>query len=420
MQTVKLTQKTKLAIGSVELPGSKSISNRALIIAELSGQDTSIERLSEADDTRLLKRHLEFIRFWGASEIPAILDVENAGTVARFLTAFLVSHVGEWLITGSQRMKERPIGALVEGLVSLGARIRYCGKNGFLPIHITGTEIYGGEIRVDTSMSSQFVTAILLIGPYLEEGLKINFSKQVVSQPYIGMTVDMMKAFGAYVSLFDDCVVVDPHPYNTIKYEVESDWTSAAYWYEVAALSEKADIFIPGLYEHSIQGDRVLAEMYASLGVKTLYETNGLRLLSMEMATKKCSFDFKDCPDLALPVITTCAVLGTKAVFTGISHLKYKESNRMESLGIELEKIGVHLHQKEDTCSLSFAEKSNPDHLVFNTYHDHRLAMSFAPLVLKYPTIQIKDAEVVAKSYPGFWTEINKLGFAVFTETKTV
>ncbi|MFA5420061.1 MAG: 3-phosphoshikimate 1-carboxyvinyltransferase, partial [Bacteroidales bacterium] len=218
MNTLTLTQKSTQVIGNIQIPRSKSISNRALIIAELAGKGTRIAKLSEADDTRLLKKHLAFIRSWGASGIPTIFDVENAGTVARFLTAYLVSHEGEWLVTGCRRMKERPIGALVDGLTRLGAKIRYRGKEGFLPIQISGNDINGGEIKVDTTMSSQFVTAILLIGPYLDEGLKITFSNEVVSKSYINMTVEMMKSFGARVSLFDKYVVVEPHPYKRIDY----------------------------------------------------------------------------------------------------------------------------------------------------------------------------------------------------------
>jgi 3-phosphoshikimate 1-carboxyvinyltransferase len=406
-------------VGKIEIPRSKSISNRALIIAELAGKGTHIAELSEADDTRLLKKHLTFIRSWGASGIPTIFDVENAGTVARFLTAYLVSHVGEWLVTGCRRMKERPIGSLVEGLTKLGAKISYRGNEGFLPIHISGNDINGGELNVDTTMSSQFVTAILLIGPYLEDGLKINFSDEVVSKPYINMTVEMMKSFGAHVSLFDKYVVVEPHPYKSINYVVEADWSSAAFWYETAALSAKANVTISGLKQHSIQGDQVLPELFEALGVRTIFEEKGIRLESTGKIKKHVSFDFLASPDLAMPVITTCAALGIKSEFTGVGHLKYKESDRLENLRTELEKIGALLSVGEDRCSLSFSEKVIDQPIDFDTYHDHRLAMSLAPLILRFPKIRILDADVVGKSYPGFWTELKKLGFARLSETKT-
>lgn len=415
MNNVTLTQKTRHAIGTVNLPGSKSISNRALIIAELAGKPVSIKRLSEAEDTQLLKQHISFIRTCGSSGIPTILSVDNAGTVARFLTAYLVSHEGSWLVTGSPRMLKRPISALVDGLVTLGAIIKYCGEEGFLPIHIIGNDIHGGEITIDTSMSSQFVTALLLIGPCLEEGLKINFKGDTVSKPYIEMTVEVMKAFGSEVTLLNDSVEVKPQPYQIMEYEVEADWTSAAYWYEVAALSVQADIFIPGLREQSIQGDQVLPELYASLGVRTLFEEGGIRLISKGEVTSKFEYNFQGSPDLALSVITTCAALGIPGEFTGISHLKYKESDRLASLSKELQKIGGILKVDENTCSLTIKNEVSNE-LVFNTYNDHRLAMSFAPLVLKYPLLQILDADVVRKSYPSFWAELEKLGFAGVTE----
>jgi len=307
---------------------------------------------------------------------------------------------------------------LGDALVALGAQIRYCDKKGFLPIHIKGNDIHGGEISIDTSVSSQFVSAILLIGPYLEDGLKMNFVGDQVSKSYVKMTVDMMKTFGARVNLFDDCVVVDPHPYNEIHYEVEADWTSAAYWYELAALSKHADIFIPGLHEVSIQGDQVLPELYAHLGVRTIFEEGGIRLLSSGQVPKQFSYDFSSCSDLALSVITTCAALKIKGSFKGVKNLKFKESDRLESLKEELIKIGAILKHNDDTCSLSYSKDFVVDGLVFNTYHDHRLAMSFAPLVMKYPDIMILDPEVVAKSYPSFWREFEKLEVATLTDLK--
>jgi 3-phosphoshikimate 1-carboxyvinyltransferase len=386
-------------------------------MAELAGADSKLSCLSEADDTKLLERHLSFIRTCGSSGIPTIFDVKNAGTVARFLTAYLVSHVGEWLVTGSNRMRERPIGVLVDALTELGAQIKYSDKEGFLPIRIIGNDIHGGEISIDTSVSSQYVSAILIIGPYLEDGLKMNFVGDQVSRPYITMTVEMMKTFGAHVTLFDDCVVVDPHPYEAIEYQVEPDWTSAAYWYEVAALSKQSDILIPGLSMDSIQGDQVLADLYTHLGVQTKFEEEGIRLLATGEVVKHFSYDFASCSDLALSVITTCAALKVKGTFTGIKNLKYKESDRLKSLAIELAKIGAVVTYEDDVCHLSFSKEKKFDDIIFNTYHDHRLAMSFAPLVLKYSPIQISEPGVVIKSYPSFWEELSKLDLATITET---
>ncbi len=416
MNTIALHQKEKNIQGSVRLPGSKSISNRALIIAELAGSMTKIEDLSEADDTRLLNQHLNFLRTCGSSGIPTIFDVENAGTVARFLTAFLVSHEGQWLVTGCKRMRERPIGSLVEGLVALGAKIRYADKHGFLPIHITGREIHGGDITIDTSVSSQFVSATLLIGPYLEEGLKIRLHGDTVSKPYIAMTIKMMEEFGAKIQTQGNIITVEPVPYNEITYHVEADWTSAAYWYEAAAISGKANIFIAGLNKKSIQGDRLLPDIYREFGVETKFEKKGIRLVSSGKTTSTFNYNFSSCPDLALSVITTCAALGIKGEFSGIKSLAFKESDRLKSLSEELSKIGASLSINGDLCKLDGSRKKMDSAPVFFSHHDHRLAMSFAPLVLVYPQIQIVDAQVVAKSYPDFWKEFQGLGFAEITE----
>ncbi len=418
MNTVALIQKTKIAKGTIQLPGSKSISNRALIMAELAGPTAEVQQLSQADDTVLLKKHLSFIRTCGSSGIPTIFDVKNAGTVARFLTAYLVSHEGEWLVTGTERMKERPIGVLVNALTKLGARITYADKDGFLPIRIIGNEIHGGEISIETSMSSQYVSAILIIGPYLEDGLRMNFVGDLVSKPYINMTVEMMKAFGAQVILHDDCVIVSPQPYNTIDYEVEADWTSAAYWYELAALSNQSDLMIPGLARNSIQGDKVLADIYEMLGVHTVFEEGAIRLLSSGEVVSHFTCDFTGCSDLALSIITTCAALKVKGTFTGIKNLKYKESDRLKSLTIELLKIGAILTCEDDRCDLTFIKEAIDNDLTFDTYHDHRMAMSFAPLLMKYPNIRIVDSGVVEKSYPTFWDELLSLGVADITELK--
>lgn len=420
MNTVELKRREKKISGAVSLPGSKSISNRALIMAELAGSKTRIHDLSEADDTVMLQKHLNFLRTCGSSGIPTIFDVENAGTVARFLTAFLVSHEGQWLVTGCKRMRERPIGSLVDGLVALGAKIRYTRETGFLPIHITGREIHGGTITIDTSVSSQFVSAILMIGPYLEEGLKIKLHGDTVSKPYIAMTIAMMEEFGAKITVEDNLISVEPLLYREVSYQVEADWTSAAYWYEAAALSEKADIFIPGLKRDSIQGDRVLPEIYTHFGVNTKFEADGIRITSSSRKSSGFSYNFSSCPDLALSVITTCAALKTPCEFTGVKTLKFKESDRLKSLADELVKMGALLHSKDDWCALDFSKKikaeANP---VFYSHHDHRLAMSLAPLVLLHPQLQIVDAHVVAKSYPGFWSDLQGLNFAHVTETES-
>lgn len=345
------------------------------------------------------------------SGIPMVVDIKNAGTVARFLTVLLAFRDGLWLLTGNSRMKQRPIVGLVDALRLLGADITYTEANGFLPIRIMGTDIRGGEVDIDVTKSSQYVSALMMIGPYLEEGLSLNFIGHPVSFPYIEMTTKLMSTYGANVSLTKKSVAVKHGVYNFCDSVIEPDWSSASYWYEVVALAEKGDIFIPGLQKNSIQGDQVLSDVFKQLGVITTFTKDGIRITKSRNVVEEFVYDFEGCPDIVPAVMATCAALGVNSKFININHLAYKESNRIESLSTELLKIGAIIKKNNNSYSLSVIEIPHNE-LIFDTHQDHRIAMCLAPLVLKYDKIEIRNPEVVNKSYPEFWDDFKKLNFA--------
>ena len=309
-------------------------------------------------------------------------------------------------------MKERPIKGLVDGLKMLKANVSYAEKEGFLPIRILGCDVVGGRICVDASESSQFISAIMLIGPYLYEGLKIEFKGDPVSMPYITMTQRLMQKFGAYVEVNDYGVHILNGKYQFHENTVESDWSSASYWYEIAALSSHASIHISGLHKNSLQGDSVLAEIFEQFGVATEYHADGITLTKTNNIVSKFSYDFGCCPDIVPAVMATCSALEIPSTFSNIAHLAFKESNRIKTLATELKKTGSALNKHKLIYTLTPNKKAPDKNLIFNTHGDHRIAMCLAPLVLKYHSIEITNPEVVKKSYPEFWDDIKKLNFA--------
>ena len=352
----------------------------------------------------------------GASGIPMVVDANNAGTVSRFLTAFLVYREGTWLLTGCQRMQERPIKGLVDGLRILGANITYTNKEGNIPLLIKGDDIKGGYISVDVTESSQFITAIMMVGPYLEEGLRIGFKGHPVSLPYIEMTQKLMQKFGAHVELNEDGVTILRGKYQFHQCSIESDWSSASYWYETVALADNAEVSISGLTKNSVQGDSVLVEVFEQLGITTSFDNNGIKLTKTGKTVEKFNYDFEGCPDIVPAVMATCAALGIKATFKNIGHIAFKESNRIKALGQELKKIGATLKKDKNKYILTSTKDKIDNNLAFNTYNDHRIAMCLAPLVLKYNDIEISNPDVVKKSYPEFWDDFKKLKFAVLNQ----
>ncbi|MCB2207516.1 MAG: 3-phosphoshikimate 1-carboxyvinyltransferase [Bacteroidetes bacterium] len=415
MKNIRLEKISSEPKGKLHISGSKSISNRVLIMLALSGEETDINdfsNLSEADDTQRMVFYLNLVSSCSNQNLPLVINAENAGTVMRFLASFLSVIKGDWLLTGSPRMQQRPIGILVSALQHLGAKIVFSDKTAYPPLRIKGGRISGGELEMDTSVSSQFITSLMMVAPYMDRGLTIRFSEKPVSFSYIEMTRGLMQIFGADVELEDTFVRIKPSEYQIRPIQIEPDWSSASYWYELVSLAENSDIFLEGFTKKSVQGDSCVSEIYNELGVQTIFEPDGIHLTSSGQHTSHFQYDFTDAPDLVPAVLTTCAAKKIKATVTGVEHLKHKESDRMLALTHELKKIGALITEKNNTFHLSFDEKvSIPEKLVFETYKDHRMAMCFAPLAIVFDKITIKDKDVVEKSYPAFWDDLQKLKF---------
>ena len=414
MEPVILKCKSKSLRASFRLTGSKSISNRLLIMRALSGSKIKFENLSQSEDTNLLKFYLSFLDTCANSRIAMIVDTRNAGTVMRFITAFASIQEGKWLITGHERMKERPIAPLISALRQLGADIEYTEKDGFPPVKVMGKDLTSGDIVIDARQSSQFVTALMLIAPYLSYGLIINLKGKPVSQTYIHMTARLMQQANIDVEMDSNSIKIAPGEYHLKPLNIEPDWSSASYWYELVALSENSEVFIEGLKQDSCQGDRAIADIYENFGVKTVFDKEGIKIYKSGKVSKNFSYNFNDVPDIVPSVMVTCAALNIEASFSGINHLRLKESDRIEGLKKELAKIGASLEKKGSHYILK--PKFNPNIVTdvdFDTYNDHRMAMSFAPLAMMIETVRINNPGVVRKSYPGFWKDINTFGFSV-------
>ncbi len=398
--------------GEIELPGSKSESNRLLMIQAYSGNAISIEGVSEADDTILLNHLLNAIRTGNRQESPVVIDCNNAGTVLRFLLTFLSLQKGKWMLTGRERMKKRPVGDLVQTLRTLGADIQYTEQQGYPPLVIKGKELIGGEAMLNASVSSQFASSLLLAAPCLERGIKLSLNNEISSQPYIGLTIDLMRLCGAEVRQEGTGFIVDPEPYKSCNQIVSRDWSSAAFWYQMIAIARKGALLLNGLDSNSMQGDRVLMEMFRPLGVSSVQESGGIRIQASGKAVRQADFDFTHHPDLFPAVASTCAALGVDAVFCGTRSLRIKESDRISAMAAELSKTGSFLTESDpNSCRLigdtSFKVNS-PIH--FESWDDHRIAMALAPLALQAGEITISHPEVVSKSYPGFWKQLEATG----------
>lgn len=405
---------TRRISGEITLASSKSISNRVLIIRALCKEHFPIHRLANANDTQLLDRLL--------NSHETIRDAGPAGTTFRFLTAYLSLQAGEQVLTGSERMKQRPIGPLVEALRKLGANITYLEKEGYPPLQIGEPDNIGlhHHITIPADTSSQYITALLLIAPTLPRGLKLTLSGAIVSRPYIEMTLRLMQYFGVNHTWEGDTISVAPQAYQARPFTVEADWSAASYYYAIAAMADSCDLTLYGLFENSLQGDAVLAKMMTALGVETSWIEGGLRLSkSGKPLPPVFEWDFLDCPDIAQTLAVVCGALGVNGLFTGLETLRIKETDRIAALKAELKKVGVHL----SALPTRFSKRSDREHFMvsekavvegtplFHTYEDHRMAMAFAPLALLGP-IQIEDPKVVDKSYPDFWRDLFALGFA--------
>lgn len=384
-----------LRFGEVTLPASKSESNRALMIAAYGGFAPDFQNLSDSGDTMVLSEALR-----KAQSGESIIDIADCGTAARFLTTYLACHEGDWLLTGTERMKQRPMAPLVEALRSLGAEVQYVENEGCLPLHIKGKTILGGKVKMDTTLSSQFASSLLLAAPMWPHGLEMDLVGHLSSVPYLQMTVAMMRHFGAECELQGERVVVSQKPYEPRDFAVDPDWSAASYWYEMAAFSEECEIRLHGLAGHSIlrldsgtaklQGDAIIAEWMTHLGVGTFVDGNDLILRKIPFEKRPLSFDFFDHPDLYPTLAATCAGLHVEACFTGLDNLHLKESDRVEAMQQELAKLG------------------EPE-IRFCAHADHRIVMALAPLSMLVGPVAFDHPEVVAKSYPSFWNDTSFL-----------
>lgn len=401
MRSVKIFLPVKKLKLDITLPSSKSISNRALILNALAYSPYDIQNLSDCDDTRVTVKAL--------NSNDTTFDVGAAGTAMRFLTAFLSKTVGEWIITGSERMKNRPIKLLVDALNSLGAKIEYIEKEGFPPLKIYGSALMGGEISLNGGVSSQYISALMMIAPYMVNGLKIKLEGIVISVPYIEMTKSMMSEFGVNVTFENNEIDIRPQQYKPVEYKVESDWSAASYWYEALSVVGNGQIFMKGLNKNSSQGDSKIAELFEQLGVATEYVSEGVILTSTGNYTHKFEYDFVNQPDMAQTFAVTCCLNNIPFHFKGVQSLKIKETDRVAALINELKKLGFVLYEPQESQLAWEGAKCAPDsEISIKTYEDHRMAMAFAPAGLKTP-ITIEDSQVVSKSYPDFWNDFEKI-----------
>ena len=402
---------------TIKLPASKSISNRALIIHALSGSHVLPENLSDCDDTEVIVQALQ--------NNPYEINIKAAGTAMRFMSAYLATREGEeHVITGTERMKHRPIAVLVDALRRLGADITYVGEEGFPPLRIKGRKLEGGLLEVPGNISSQYVSALLMIGPMLSNGLTLHLMGDIISRPYIDLTLWMMREFGAAADWSDyETISVQPQPYKEHAYYIESDWSAASYWYEMMALSKQKDdeVRLEGLMDGSKQGDSTVRYIFSLLGVKSIFGTTEegvpttVTLCHSGRCVPRLEYDFMNAPDLAQTFVVCCCMLGVPFHFRGLSTLKIKETDRIEALKKEMLKLGYVVHDVNDSELYWNGEKLDhgDDAVAIDTYEDHRMAMAFAPAAFRLDSLRINNPQVVSKSYPSFWEDLRKAQFVI-------
>jgi len=402
-----LLKKTPHLSGTThKLSSSKSISNRALILKALSGNQSTVSNLSDARDTVLMTNLV--------GSIDKTIDAMDAGTTMRFLTAYFTLTNQNKILTGTARMKERPIGILVDALRTLGAQIDYLEKDGFPPIETKGfSQQKTAALTIPGNISSQYISALMMIAPTLPQGLTLSLTGKIGSVPYIEMTVALMEQFGVKpeIDFTTQTIRITPATYKTNNVVVEADWSAISYWYGFTALAEKAEIVLPNVSPKSMQGDRVIATIMEKLGVHSDFKNNQLHL-TKQAATNQLIWDFKDCPDLAQTVIPVCAVKGISAEFTGLESLRIKETDRIAALQNEIAKVGATLTEPTTGNWILTPGKITTSEITIDTYHDHRMAMGFAPWAT-LTDLKINDPSVVNKSYPGFWDDVKQVGIIV-------
>lgn len=407
---------------SINLPASKSISNRVLVVSALCDEDGAgeIGNLATCDDTKVVNNAF-------ADGLPYEINIGAAGTAMRFMTAFLAQRDGEeHVITGTDRMKHRPIKVLVDALRGIGANIQYVGEEGYPPLKIQGKKLKGGHLDVPGNISSQYISALLMIAPKLQEGLKLHLVGDIYSRPYIDLTLSIMQEFGAKAYWHDnDDIIIEPTGYKKRSYIVENDWSAASYWYEMSALlsannefmNDDDEVKIEGLLYSSRQGDSSIRYLFNLLGVKSVFKDkeniSDVTLKTAITRVAKLEYDFVNIPDMAQTVVVTCCALGIPFHFTGLASLKIKETDRIEALKAELRKVGYVVEDRNDSELVWNGETCEPSFAPIDTYEDHRMAMAFAPLAIKFGKIEINNPEVVSKSYPNFWDDLAKAGFEI-------
>ncbi|HXB41844.1 MAG TPA: 3-phosphoshikimate 1-carboxyvinyltransferase [Bacteroidia bacterium] len=410
MKTVIVSHPSGIVNGIVNLPASKSIANRLLLMKAVAAfNDLEILNLSNARDTIVLNRILTDLSKNNTA------DVHDAGTVMRFLTAYLSCLEGEWILTGAERMQQRPIGALVDVLKKLGAEISYEKKEGYPPLKIKGKKLHGGKVEIDGSVSSQFLSALLMISPLYKEPLQLQIKNNLVSVPYVEMTLKLMQEWGAEYKWKENTITVNNKAYTkpTGKVFVESDWSAASYFYSVLSLAKEGKIIMPYLFENSLQGDSICKELFTLLSISSSFTSEGLFLEKTNHTEKKFAYNFIKCPDIAQTLAVCCAAKGMEASLAGLQTLSIKETDRISAIKTELEKFDIKVSVTTD--SISFPSSSlTPRPSSLATYNDHRMAMSFAPLAL-LGEIKIENPSVVEKSFPHFWEELKRLGFDLKT-----
>ena len=392
---------------TIHLPASKSISNRVLLLNALSADPQEIKHLADCDDTFVMENALR-------AQQPEI-DVKAAGTAMRFLTAYIAGKQGRWTITGTERMRNRPIKILVDALNTLGARIKYADKEGFPPLQIDGCQLEGGEIWLDGGVSSQYISALLMVAPLMTHGIRLHLTGSIISKPYLQMTIRLMNEFGITIKEEEENTFsVHPQSYIPVPFTVESDWSAASYWYEMVALSADAEVILTRLNTDSLQGDAQIVSLFDQLGVETTFTSTGVMIKRKERNMNvPFVHDFTDMPDMAQTFAVTCAMLDIPFYFSGLQSLKIKETDRLAALGTELSKLGFRLNERDGHILQWSGERTECEASpVIQTYDDHRMAMAFAPVAIRNGEgIRIADCEVVSKSYPHFRDDLLKAGF---------
>jgi len=408
MSVIELNYSGKLIQSEVGLPGSKSISNRLLILEALSEGKVKGIDYSDAEDTRTLVHLLK--------HLPEYADAGAGGTTFRFLLALLASKNGyEGVLTGSQRLQERPVKQLVEALNSLGADVKYAVKTGFPPLIIKGRKLNGGRVFIDGSISSQFLSALLLVAPAMRDGLELIPQGKIASMPYLKMTVEVMRVCGIVVEMDKNGIHVKPSSFKTTEIQVEKDWSAAAFWFNCIALSgQGAEISMPGLTLKTVQGDALTGAIYSFLGVNTYETATGIVIRKAKLPTKYFAYNFSDQPDLAQAMAVSVAGNEISAMFSGLHSLRGKETDRIVALTQELKKFDVKITEPENGILKIDAREAelyrSPN---IKTYEDHRMAMAFAGMVIKSGTLKISNPDVVRKSYPGFWNDLRTAGISI-------